>query len=82
MTTKFRIVTWNCRRASSQSGVWDYLLELDPDVAILQDYGTLPEQILQQYIHAPNTKPLAVDLAPGKQPARADHACSWCSYGE
>lgn len=51
----YRIVTWNCRRASKSSQLWDYLLELDPDVAILQDYGTIPERVLQAYFHAQNT---------------------------
>jgi hypothetical protein len=56
--------------------LWDYLLELDPDVALLQDFGTVPERILQQYIHASNIaprlsehgeyapKPLTADRAP------------------
>ena len=57
-------MSWNCPHASSASRLWDYLLELDPDVALLQDFGTVPERILQQYIHAPNTKPLAADRAP------------------
>ena len=50
-------MSWNCRRASSGSSLWDYLLELDPDVAMLQDFGTVPERILQNYVHAPNIAP-------------------------
>lgn len=64
MGSTFRILTWNCRRASTTSRLWDYLLELDPDVALLQDFGAVPEHVLQQYTHAPNTKALAGDGAP------------------
>jgi exonuclease III len=46
------------------SRLWDYLLELDPDVALLQDFGTLPDRVLQRYTHAPNIKQLALDRAP------------------
>jgi exonuclease III len=45
MDTIFRVVTWNCRRATSVSGVWDYLLEMDPDVALLQEIGSIPEKV-------------------------------------
>lgn len=37
-----RIVSWNCRRASAKSGVWDYLQELAPDVALLQEVCGIP----------------------------------------
>ena len=57
MEATFRIVSWNCKHASATSRLWDYLLELDPDVALLQDFGTVPEHLLQQYIHAPNIAP-------------------------
>lgn len=53
MTTTFRVITWNCRQASLSSSLWDYLIELDPDVAILQDYRTLPQRVLDRYVHAP-----------------------------
>jgi hypothetical protein len=49
-----RVVTWNCRGASLGSGLWDYLLELDPDVAVLQDFRTVPDRVLQVYLHARN----------------------------
>src|SRR5262245_52682483 len=54
MKRTFRVITWNCRRASLTSGLWDYLLETDPDVALLQDFGTIPERVLQVYVHAQN----------------------------
>jgi hypothetical protein len=50
MKQTFRVITWNCRRASLTSGLWDYLLELDPDVALLQDFGTIPERVMQGYV--------------------------------
>ena len=40
-----RIVSWNCRRAKKTSGVWDYLLALAPDIAVLQEVSGLPEAI-------------------------------------
>ena len=52
MNQPFRIISWNCRRASFTSRLWDYLLELDPDVALLQDFGTIPDRVLQVYSHA------------------------------
>lgn len=60
----FRVVTWNCRRASAASGLWDYLLELDPDVALLQDFGSVPDRVRSQYTHAMNVKPPAANRAP------------------
>lgn len=41
-------MSWNCKHASSTSRLWNYLLELDSDVALLQDFGTVPEHILQR----------------------------------
>jgi len=40
-----RVVTWNCRRASQSSDVWDYLCELSPDIAILQEVTSLPKYL-------------------------------------
>jgi len=51
----FRVVTWNCRRASSRSPAWDYLLELDPDLALLQEIGSLPDHVSEQYAGAFDT---------------------------
>jgi exonuclease III len=53
MAITFRLITWNCRQASLNSSLWDYLIELDPDVAILQDYRTLPQSVLDRYTHVP-----------------------------
>jgi exonuclease III len=57
-------VTWNCRHASLASKLWDYLLELDPDIALLQDFGALPGHVLERYTHAPNTRLAATDHTP------------------
>lgn len=55
MEQTFRVVTWNCRRASSKSRAWDYLLELNPDVALLQDFGNIPECVSRVYSYARDT---------------------------
>ncbi len=47
MDDVFRVLTWNLRRASLSSPAWDYLVELDPDIAILQDFGTIPDRVLE-----------------------------------
>jgi len=44
-----RVVSWNCRRATARSGVWDYLLELSPDLALLQEVSGIPKHIERQY---------------------------------
>jgi hypothetical protein len=49
MEPTFRVVTWNCRRASTGSSAWDYLLELDPDLALLQEMGGLSPRITDRY---------------------------------
>jgi exonuclease III len=46
------------------SGLWDYLLELDPDIALLQDFGALPDHVLEQYVHAPNIRAPVANRAP------------------
>ncbi|MBA3534945.1 MAG: hypothetical protein H0T73_23795 [Ardenticatenales bacterium] len=44
-----RVVSWNCRRASAQSSVWDHLLDLAPDLALLQEVSHIPQQVQQHY---------------------------------
>lgn len=44
-----RIVCWNCRRASRGSGVWNYLEELHPDIALLQEVTSWPEAVSERY---------------------------------
>jgi exonuclease III len=45
----FRVVTWNLRCASADSGAWNYLRELDPDVALLQEVGPVPPAVTREY---------------------------------
>ncbi len=40
-----RIVSWNVRRAKSESGVWPLLSQFDPDIALLQEVGSFPPDI-------------------------------------
>ena len=52
MDNPFRIVAWNCRGASLKSAAWTYLLELDPDVALLQEVTAVPASVLGAYAWA------------------------------
>ena len=38
-----KIVTWNMRRATQKSVAWDYLQQLEPEVAFLQEVNSIPE---------------------------------------
>lgn len=64
MNENFRVLSWNCRGASLRSGLWEYLLEFDPDIAILQDFRTVPDRILEMYVHAQNLAVSMTDRAP------------------
>ncbi|MGC8757803.1 MAG: endonuclease/exonuclease/phosphatase family protein [Caldisericaceae bacterium] len=44
-----RIITWNVRRANSTSLAWSLLLELKPDIALLQEVKTIREQIYEKF---------------------------------
>ena len=44
-----KIITWNCRSATIDSSLWDYFLELDPDIALLQDVKSVPEKVSSVY---------------------------------
>jgi exonuclease III len=44
-----RIVSWNVKRAGADDEVWNVLLQLDPDIALLQEVGKLPEKITSGY---------------------------------
>ena len=44
-----RVVSWNCRRASATHALWRYLADLAPDVAVLQEVSSLPQDLLQAY---------------------------------
>lgn len=44
-----RVVAWNCRSTLSNSPLWEYLLQLDPDVALLQDVRSYPPVLEETY---------------------------------
>jgi len=44
-----RIVVWNMRRATSRSPAWNYLFELSPDLALLQEVGSAPAFIREHF---------------------------------
>ncbi len=49
MNSTHRIVSWNCHRAKADSRVWDYLRQLAPDVAFLQEVSGIPDWIRPTY---------------------------------
>ena len=49
MANQFTAIAWNYLRAKADSKVWDYFLELQPDVALLQEVGTIPAKVLDQF---------------------------------
>ncbi len=42
-------MTWNLRRGNASSLAWDYLLKINPDVALLQEVGMLPEKVNSRF---------------------------------
>ena len=51
-----RVISWNCNKAKASRHTWDYLLELQPDIALLQEVASLPSSISKMYhvhTHAP-----------------------------
>jgi hypothetical protein len=46
-----RIVTWNVHGALKESPLWDLLLELQPDVALLQEIGSIPNSVTDGFDH-------------------------------
>ena len=47
----FRAVTWNCRGGALERApaLWDYLVELFPDIAVLQEVSRLPESVRNSF---------------------------------
>ena len=43
------VVSWNCRRATASSPLWEYLLEIDPAVVLLQEVGGLPPKFRDRF---------------------------------
>jgi exonuclease III len=44
-----RIATWNVRGAKEDSCVWDVLLDLRPDIALLQEVGGIPQRAADNF---------------------------------
>jgi endonuclease/exonuclease/phosphatase family metal-dependent hydrolase len=49
MKKPFRVVTWNLHYGKVNSLAWDYLLEINPDIVLLQEVGILPEKIRSRF---------------------------------
>ena len=46
-----RIISWNMNKANSTSPLWKYLLDCAPDLALLQEVGSFPEEIANTFSH-------------------------------
>ncbi|MCD6435575.1 MAG: hypothetical protein J7L15_04240 [Clostridiales bacterium] len=44
-----KIITWNLHRASKENPIWNLILELNPDIALLQEVGSIPKDILNKF---------------------------------
>lgn len=44
-----RVVSWNVRGANQNSLVWATLLDLKPDVALLQEVGEIPTNVMDEF---------------------------------
>jgi len=44
-----RVITWNVRGANKESEVWKLLLELEPDIALLQEVGSVSGHVLDVF---------------------------------
>jgi len=44
-----RIITWNVRKAYKDSPVWDLVLKMKPDIALLQEVGSMPETVKSKF---------------------------------
>lgn len=44
-----RVLTWNCRRATRRSPVWEHLHEWSPDIALLQEVTSFPSSLINEY---------------------------------
>lgn len=49
MENQFTVISWNCHRAKADSRVWGYLLEHNPDMALLQEVGDFPKNVLDRF---------------------------------
>jgi exonuclease III len=46
---RLRVITWNIHDADTKSPVWELLLNLQPDIVLLQEVGTIPEEINKSF---------------------------------
>lgn len=44
-----RIVTWNINGATKESAVWKFLLDLRPNLVLLQEIGNIPDKIKESF---------------------------------
>jgi exonuclease III len=44
-----RVVSWNMRRANRTSSAWKILIDLKPDVALLQEVSGIPSDVEQSF---------------------------------
>ena len=44
-----KVITWNMRRANAQRPAWKFLKREAPDIALLQEVGSLPTWIQDTY---------------------------------
>jgi len=44
-----RVITWNIHGAKFESLVWEFLLEMNPDIILLQEVGSIPQKIESIY---------------------------------
>lgn len=58
-----RVLTWNCHRASAENRLWDFVRDLAPDIALLQEVAGVPSDLTDTYQVATAT-PLARDGRP------------------
>ena len=40
-----RVISWNVRRATKTSAAWKILIDLNPDIALLQEVSSIPDYI-------------------------------------
>lgn len=44
-----RVITWNLRRANKNSEIWDLILDSGPDIALLQEVGSISDKIKNSF---------------------------------
>jgi hypothetical protein len=49
MTEVLQVLSWNCWRAAESSKVWDYFLDIQPDVGLLQEVTAIPARVSEQF---------------------------------